>query len=178
MRLIHYRFQVNAGKVRCEIRKQHEQYQHVGRHSRRHGRDGRSVPGKPKGVDKQQVYQETVLNQERTQRRGNSSGIFNDTAASSGADLVLLIEGSEFTFKLVFILGAYNVMSTTEFPIPSFIGVFRLSCREFPGFWAATAASYCPSRPCATVRLIATEYTRTQGAAPPCRFRPSNKHQM
>ena len=137
---------MNAGKVRCEIRKQHEQYQHVGRHSRRHGRDGRSVPGKPKGVDKQQVYQETVLNQERTQRRGNSSGIFNDTAASSGADLVLLIEGSEFTFKLVFILGAYNVMSTTEFPIPSFIGVFRLSCREFPGFWAATAASYCPSR--------------------------------
>ena len=34
----------------------------------------------------------------------------------------------------------------TEFPIPSFIEVFRLSFREFPGLWAATAARYCPSR--------------------------------
>ena len=36
-----------------------------------------------------------------------------------------------------------------------------------PGLWAATAASYCPSRPVELPKLIATEY-RTQGAAPPC----------
>ena len=37
-------------------------------------------------------------------------------------------------------------MHHTEFPIPSFIEVFRVSFREFPGVWAATAASYRPSR--------------------------------
>ena len=37
-----------------------------------------------------------------------------------------------------------------------------------PGLWAATAASYCTSRPGELPKLIATEY-RTQGAAPPCR---------
>ena len=36
-----------------------------------------------------------------------------------------------------------------------------------PGVWAATAASYCPSRPGELQKLIATEY-RTQGAEPPC----------
>ena len=36
-----------------------------------------------------------------------------------------------------------------------------------PGLWAATAASYCPSRQGELPKLIATEY-RTQGAAPPC----------
>ena len=34
-----------------------------------------------------------------------------------------------------------------EFPIPSFIEVFRLSLGSSHGLWAATAASYCPSRP-------------------------------
>ena len=34
----------------------------------------------------------------------------------------------------------------TEFPIPSFIKVFWISCREYPRMWAANAASYCQSR--------------------------------
>ena len=36
-----------------------------------------------------------------------------------------------------------------------------------PGLWAATAASYCPSRQGELPKLVSTEY-RTQGAAPPC----------
>ena len=39
-----------------------------------------------------------------------------------------------------------NLKASTEFPIPSFIEVFQLSFREFPGLWATSAASYCPSR--------------------------------
>ena len=36
--------------------------------------------------------------------------------------------------------------SFTEFPIPSFIEVFRLNFWDSPGLWAPTAASYCPNR--------------------------------
>ena len=36
-----------------------------------------------------------------------------------------------------------------------------------PGLWAATAASYCPSRPGELPKLIATEY-RTQPDVSPC----------
>ena len=38
---------------------------------------------------------------------------------------------------------------------------------EFPSLWAATVASYCPSRPVELPKLIATEY-RTQTDMSPC----------
>ena len=39
------------------------------------------------------------------------------------------------------------MVNNTEFPIPSFIEVFRINLGSSPGLWAAPAASYCPSRP-------------------------------
>ena len=56
------------------------------------------------------------------------------------------------------------MVNNTEFPIPSFIEVFRINLGSSPGLWAAPAASYCPSRPGEPMelpKLIATEY-RTQ----------------
>ena len=53
----------------------------------------------------------------------------------------------------------------TEFTIP----FFSLVLVSSPGLLAATAASYCPSRPGELPKLIATEY-RTQGAEPPCTY--------
>ena len=71
-------------------------------------------------------------------------------------------------YTLLSLYYSFIVSSTSTGRLSTLSSIFGCNQSDSsPGLWAATAASYCPSRPGELPKLIATEY-RTQGAEPPC----------
>ena len=72
-------------------------------------------------------------------------------------------------FNKLSVVADFRPSLLQSIPIQGDLYSIAINLKSSACLWAATAASYCPSRPGERPKLIATEY-RTQGAALPCIF--------